>query len=200
MRGERACDLWAVDYVRKEGISRAGSRWFDSNQGSGTLDLGRSLGMALFRLVPAGWFDQNKLSLCRLHEEYLLPVVDLRTAVSSRPPPPAGRVSPRNADAGGLTTSSRSMLLPALGRVGRRGSPAPKPPLTSPASPARWSATGWRTASSRRRSKRWRRSSSRSCRTTSSTASRSNTAAPTTASLCSTRSGGTKPTTAAKSD
>jgi Tfp pilus assembly protein PilE len=31
----------------------------------------QALGQALFRLVPAGWFDQNKLSLCRVHERYL---------------------------------------------------------------------------------------------------------------------------------
>jgi hypothetical protein len=41
------------------------------------------MGSALFRLVPAGWFDQNKLSLCRLHEHYLLPVVDLQERVVS---------------------------------------------------------------------------------------------------------------------
>jgi hypothetical protein len=31
--------------------------------------------MASFRLIPAGWFDQNKLSLSRMHENYLLPLV-----------------------------------------------------------------------------------------------------------------------------
>ena len=41
------------------------------------------IGSALLRLVPAGWFDQNKLSLCRLHERYLLPVVDLQQRVVS---------------------------------------------------------------------------------------------------------------------
>jgi hypothetical protein len=31
--------------------------------------------MAAFRLIPVGWFDQNKLSLCRMYEKYLLPLV-----------------------------------------------------------------------------------------------------------------------------
>jgi hypothetical protein len=41
------------------------------------------MGSAMFRLVPSGWFDQNKLSLCRLHEQYLLLVVDLQERVVS---------------------------------------------------------------------------------------------------------------------
>ena len=83
MRGERTeCELWAVDYVRKEGISGL-EQMFDSNQNSSTFDLGRSLGMALLRLVPSGWFDQNKVSLCRLHEDYLLPVVDQQRRIVS---------------------------------------------------------------------------------------------------------------------
>jgi len=83
MRGERTeCELWVVDYVRKEGI-RGLEEMFAPSQGSSTSDLGRSLGMALLRLVPSGWFDQNKVSLCRVHEDYLLPVVDEQRRVVS---------------------------------------------------------------------------------------------------------------------
>jgi len=83
MRGERAdCELWAVDYIHKAGINSL-QEMVSPNQEWGPLDLGKSMGMAVFRLVPAGWFDQNKLSLCRLHENYLLPVVDLERRVVS---------------------------------------------------------------------------------------------------------------------
>jgi hypothetical protein len=83
MRGERAdCELWAVDYIRKAGINGL-DEMFSPSQGSSSGELGKSLAMALFRLIPAGWFDQNKLSLCRLQANYLLPVVDLQRRVVS---------------------------------------------------------------------------------------------------------------------
>ena len=34
------------------------------------------MGKAAFPLIPAGWFDQNKITLCLMHEKYLLPLVD----------------------------------------------------------------------------------------------------------------------------
>ena len=119
MRGERTeCELWAVDYVRKEGLNGL-EQIFDYDQGSSTFDLGRSLGMALLRLVPSGWFDQNKVSLCRLHEDYLLPVVDLQRRVVS--PAAAARarsllekLRPRPYDA------FSSMLVPALAGSGEK--------------------------------------------------------------------------------
>jgi len=83
LRGERTgCELWIVDYIRKEGINGL-DQMFSPSQGSSSTELGKSVGMALFRLIPAGWFDQNKVSLCRLHENYLLPVVDLQRRVVS---------------------------------------------------------------------------------------------------------------------
>jgi hypothetical protein len=83
MRGERACcNLWGVDYIRKAGINGLDELFRPSTPGEGA-ELEQMMGAALFRLVPAGWFDQNKLSLCRLQEQYLLPVVDLQQRVVS---------------------------------------------------------------------------------------------------------------------
>jgi hypothetical protein len=83
MRGERACcDLWGVDYIRKAGIN-GWDELFRPSSPSAPAELGNMMGSALFRLVPSGWFDQNKLSLCRLQERYLLPVVDLQQRVVS---------------------------------------------------------------------------------------------------------------------
>ena len=89
LRGERACcELWAVDFIRKvglEGYAELGGREESSSPGeiSDSSEVGKSLGMALFRLVPAGWFDQNKLSLCRMQENYLLPIADTEQRVIS---------------------------------------------------------------------------------------------------------------------
>jgi hypothetical protein len=83
MRGERACcNLWGVDYISKAGISGLNELFSPSTPGE-TAELEKMMGSALFSLVPSGWFDQNKLSLCRLHEHYLLPVVDLHERVVS---------------------------------------------------------------------------------------------------------------------
>jgi hypothetical protein len=83
LRGERTCcQLWAVDYMRKAGINGL-EQLADSSQDLGSGELEKLLRVALFRLIPSGWFDQNKVSLCRLHENYLLPVVDLQRRVVS---------------------------------------------------------------------------------------------------------------------
>jgi hypothetical protein len=74
MRGERAGGVWGVDFIRKVGIF-----WLNEmsapREDSGPFDLEQFLGKATFWLIPAGWFDQNKLSLCRKYEKYLLPLV-----------------------------------------------------------------------------------------------------------------------------
>lgn len=76
MRGERACNLWGVEYMRKAtpyGLEELGI--FEGG-GPRPNDWEKTMGRALFRLIPTGWFDQNKLSLCRNHETYMLPAVD----------------------------------------------------------------------------------------------------------------------------
>jgi hypothetical protein len=74
MRGERAFNVWWVDYIRKAGISGL-NEMSAPREDSGHFELEQFLGKATFRLIPAGWVDQNKLSLCCLHENYLLPLV-----------------------------------------------------------------------------------------------------------------------------
>ena len=74
MRGERAGGVWGVDFIRKVGISGL-NEMSAPREDSGPFDLEQFLGKATSWLVPAGWFDQNKLSLCRKYEKYLLPLV-----------------------------------------------------------------------------------------------------------------------------
>jgi hypothetical protein len=119
MRGERACSLWAVDYVRRKGLSgleEVGP--FDLN--SRPPDLNQFLGQAAFKLIPAGWFDQNKLSLCRLHDQYVLPLTGdsnnrvVRPALIRQANTAIDSLRRRPYDA------FSQMLLPALGRAAEK--------------------------------------------------------------------------------
>ena len=74
MRGERGCNLWWVDYIHKAGVSGL-KEMSDPTEDLRPAELEQFLGMANFVLIPAGWFDQNKLSLCHMYDEYLLPLV-----------------------------------------------------------------------------------------------------------------------------
>ena len=102
MGGERALSLWTIDYMRKAG-GRGAAEWaanlvswdpgpiFQEIQNApGLRDIpnwNEALTAAVLSLIPAGWFDQNKLSLCRAYAAWLLPLVDreqrvVRPAVS----------------------------------------------------------------------------------------------------------------------
>ncbi len=84
VRGERTCcELWAVDYVRKAGIDGLEELVSSGGESSESAELEKFLGLAMLQLIPTGWFDQNKLSICRLHELYWLPVVNLQERVVS---------------------------------------------------------------------------------------------------------------------
>ena len=85
LRGERACNLWAIDYIRRVGIQELDEgSWMSDPESersaqSGTAgfpDGEKLLRQTLFQLVPAGWFDQNKLFSSRLYEKYMLPLVN----------------------------------------------------------------------------------------------------------------------------
>ena len=75
MRGERAGDVWTMDYFRRRGT--AGLHELYEIMGHDAPEpVGQFLSQAAFPLIPAGWFDQNKITFCLLHEKYLLPLVD----------------------------------------------------------------------------------------------------------------------------
>jgi hypothetical protein len=115
MGGERAFSTWTMEYLRRDrnpGI-------FESGDGSDAID--RTFGVVFFHLIPGGWFDQNKVSIGRMHLELMLPVVDRDAAQVS--PSKVKRLtslvdqqltnrSPYNWFAG--------LLLPALGNASAR--------------------------------------------------------------------------------
>jgi hypothetical protein len=79
MRCERAADAWLMDYFRKRGIDGLNEMYEIIGQlgaFQGSAEWKQFLGKATFPLIPAGWFDQNKLTFCLIHEQRLLPLVD----------------------------------------------------------------------------------------------------------------------------
>jgi hypothetical protein len=76
MHGEQACNLWAVDYIRKAGLSGWDQLNGSDHEGTTQGEIAKFLARAAFQFIPAGWFDQNKISTCRFHEEHILPALD----------------------------------------------------------------------------------------------------------------------------
>ncbi|HTL54369.1 MAG TPA: hypothetical protein VL361_01765 [Candidatus Limnocylindrales bacterium] len=76
MVGEKACNLWVVDYIRKSGLTGWNELVSTEHEASSRGDVEKFLTGATFELIPGGWFDQNKLSLCRFHEQYILPAAN----------------------------------------------------------------------------------------------------------------------------
>jgi hypothetical protein len=115
MRGERGCSLSWLDYLRKAGPSGLNEMTWPKED-SGRFDLEQFLGLAGFRLIPAGWFDQNKLSLARMYEEYFLPLAgDTDRRVVSLAAMQQANSAIENLRRRPYDLFSK-MLLPALGR------------------------------------------------------------------------------------
>ena len=116
MRGELASQLWAVDYVHKKGLGALEQLAGLDHEGSAGDELMGFLGNGVFRLIPSGWFDQGKLSMCRIHDEVILSTVDEKGDL----------VSPSRVKQSEVTLAKRrwglygifaKTLLPAYGRA-----------------------------------------------------------------------------------
>ena len=119
MRGERGCNLWWVDYIHKAGVSGL-KEMSDPTEDLRPAELEQFLGMANFVLIPAGWFDQNKLSLCRMHERYLLSLVDDQDRRVISPAAIQQANSAINRRGVGPYDLFSRMLLPALGGIAEK--------------------------------------------------------------------------------
>ncbi len=120
MSMERYFSIWCVDLVERTrdmaALTEVAPPPDEVGLGSRMLAAG---GKILFRLVPTGWFNQNKLSLNRLHVEYIRPLVDpekqlVRPANYHRASEPINSWQPNPYD---LFTG---MLLPALEKVAKK--------------------------------------------------------------------------------
>ena len=112
MRGERALAVGGLDYLRRQWSPDDPMRFIDDldNNQSGSVSLGA------FGLAPSGWLYQNMLTISRIHQQFLLCVVDERDdrvfpALAEREESVA-----ENLPAGPYTIFAR-LLLPALGKA-----------------------------------------------------------------------------------
>lgn len=86
-RGERALGIGVIDFLRRnrkqipDHVGMAG--WSFDDDGKSSHPETKDSQIAIFMIAPSGWFEQNKISSCRMHSEYYLPVVNLETRVFS---------------------------------------------------------------------------------------------------------------------
>ena len=86
MRGKRAFLIGVIDHLRRnrqeiENIGPMEREGSSDVRKENTLD--KIMNSPLNRLVPRGWFEQNKVAVCQMHSEYFLPIVNLEKRVVS---------------------------------------------------------------------------------------------------------------------
>ncbi len=122
MRGERLFGLQALEQIRR---SRSWDWLGDTPPETAKSFWEETLGNSPFRLVPAGWFDQNKVSLSRINVEFFLPLVDVENHLAAPAtahrlrqnlPPRLLRLNPYNLFG--------AMLFPALERASEKAARA----------------------------------------------------------------------------
>jgi hypothetical protein len=59
MRGEQACNLWALDYVHKTGIPGWEQVGNTGQESPGPSELEKFLSVVMFRLIPSGWLSHS---------------------------------------------------------------------------------------------------------------------------------------------
>lgn len=78
MAGERYFSIWSVEFMRLKGDPNALFDYPIQSKPEVSLSdqILTAIGQNLFRLIPTGWFEQNKLSLGRMHVDLIRPMVD----------------------------------------------------------------------------------------------------------------------------
>jgi hypothetical protein len=112
MRGERACETSGLDYLRRQRFRSNPFSYLGDGDGGGAAASG-------LNPIPSGWFYQNMLTVSRLFQDHLVPVVDDK----------AHRVFPEVSENGTRAieqlkkrpyTIFAKLLLPALGNAIRK--------------------------------------------------------------------------------
>ncbi len=116
MRGERSFGVGVIDYLRRnrKEFQNIGAPSRDGERQENELE--RIINNLPGRLIPAGWFEQNKIAISQMHSDYLLPIVNLETRTVS--PSAQKRASDACADIK-LTPYNwfTRLLLPSLNNV-----------------------------------------------------------------------------------
>ena len=85
MRGERACGIAAVEHLRRTRIFRALSGGLEegSHDESAPDNPLEQISGAVFHLIPSAVFYHNEMAIARMHQQWLLPAVDVERRVVS---------------------------------------------------------------------------------------------------------------------
>jgi hypothetical protein len=90
MRGERACGIGAVDYMRRHRNYREFVNLFfvwgndeNSTFWDNSIDWKDRAKAAGFYLMPSGWFYQNDLAIAQIYQHWSLPMVDIQQQLVS---------------------------------------------------------------------------------------------------------------------
>lgn len=119
MRGERMFGLQSLDQIER---TRDWNSFSDASESSASQTFWEAvLGNSLFRLWPKGWFDQNKLSIAKIHVEFMLRAVDVEQHLAA----PAAQRRMEEAisqqfQRANLYNIFGAMLLPALQRCAEK--------------------------------------------------------------------------------
>jgi len=119
MRGEMGCQGDEVDRLRRHPEQLHNLSGYYDDEGSGNR-LSFSGGL-IARLIPAGWFYQNRLNCARMMVEYYIPLADVNQQIIS---PAAVRHADEALRAETKKTTPdnilEKMLLPALGNAAKK--------------------------------------------------------------------------------
>jgi hypothetical protein len=126
MSGERAGASWTMDFLRRtRNLDLIGGLPGENGGGHFGDQMMEATGKIIFGLAPSGWFEQNKISLGRMHVEVIRPSVDQEKQIvspehsrrtSALIETQAHRRTPYNLFTG--------MLIPALDKVAKKSANA----------------------------------------------------------------------------
>ena len=111
MRGDRACAVRGLEFLRRERFRQKSADYFGNDSGSGI--------KASLIAMPRGWFDHNLLTISRMFQEFILAAVDERGHRVFPEVSQAGEHALQNMRTGPYTIFAK-MLLPALEKAIRK--------------------------------------------------------------------------------
>jgi hypothetical protein len=125
MRCERAGAVSIADYLMRQrsffGRNVFEELWGMENGDEETVSFAKSMPNSVFCAVPRGWFYQNDLTIARLHQELILPIVDERQRIIKPGVVRANdaELSRRLKERSPFNLLAR-LMLPALGRMAEK--------------------------------------------------------------------------------
>jgi len=83
MRGERAGSIATIEHLRRKRDFQEMITADNDTSGNNSEDPLRGVAEATYHLIPASIFYQNELTIARMHQQLLLPIVDVERRIAS---------------------------------------------------------------------------------------------------------------------